>query len=208
MLKNGGLSHARLQFAPMQFVLEYAPIILFFVAYKLKDIYFATGIAIGASIAAIAYAFFIQKKVSGIQWASLAIIIVFGGATLALHDEVYIKWKPSALYVVLATTLAVGKLFLKRDWIDVIFKQANIVAPARVWTALTWTWVSFFIGMAALNGYVATHYSLDTWVNFKVWWAMGIFFAFTVANVFYLSRYMKEETPTPANENPPAKESA
>lgn len=176
----------------MQFVLEYAPIILFFVAYKLKDIYFATGIAIGASIAAIGYAYFVQKKVSAMQWLSLAIIIVFGGATLLLHDETFIKWKPSALYAALALTLLIGKLFFRRDWIAVLFQQANIVAPNRVWTIITWSWVAFFSAMAALNGYVATYFSLDTWVNFKVWWAMGIFFVFTIANVLFLSRYMQE----------------
>lgn len=181
----------------MQFVLEYAPIILFFVAYKLKDIYFATGIAIGASIAVIAYAFFVQKKVSAIQWVSLAIIVVFGGATLFLHDEVYIKWKPSALYGAFALTLFVGKVFLRKDWIGVLFAQANIQAPSRVWTLVTWGWITFFVAMAALNGYVATHFSLDAWVNFKVWWAMGIFFAFTIANVLLLSKYMSE-SPTPA----------
>jgi intracellular septation protein len=177
----------------MQFALEYAPIILFFAAYKLKDIYFATGIAIAASVAAIAYAFFVQKKVTTIQWVSLAIIVVFGGATLLLHDETFIKWKPSALYLVFAITLLAGKLFAKRDWIRVLFEQANIQAPAAVWTKITWLWVAFFVGMAALNGYVATHFSLDTWVNFKVWWAMGIFLVFTVANVLFLSKYISED---------------
>ncbi len=176
----------------MQFVLEYAPIILFFIAYKLKDIYFATGIAIVASIAAIGYAYFVQRKVSGMQWLSLAIIVVFGGATLLLHDEMFIKWKPSALYLVFAAALLIGRLFYKRDWIAVLFSKANIEAPENVWRVLTWTWIAFFLGMAALNGYVATYFSLDTWVNFKVWWAMGIFFVFTILNVFYLSKYMSE----------------
>jgi intracellular septation protein len=191
----------------MQFILEYAPLILFFVAYKLKDIYVATGVAIVASVLAIAYAWFATKKVSTMQWLSLAIIVVFGGATLLLHDETFIKWKPSALYAVFAVTLLVGKVIMKRDWISVIFKQANIDAPARIWTRITWAWIVFFVFMAALNGYVATHYSLDTWVNFKVWWAMGIFFTFTVANVVVLAKYMSDE-PKPAEpqvsaESPP-----
>ncbi len=184
----------------MQFVLEYAPIILFFAAYKLKDIYFATGIAIGASIAAIAYAYFVQKKVTAMQWLSLAIIVVFGGATLVLHDETFIKWKPSALYTALALALLVGKLFFRRDWIAVLFQQANIVAPSRVWTIITWCWITFFLAMATLNGYVATYFSLDAWVNFKVWWAMGIFFVFTIANVLVLSRYMQEAIAAPQSD--------
>jgi intracellular septation protein len=177
----------------MQFVLEYAPIILFFAAYKISGIFVATAIAIGASLLSIGYAFFVLKKVTTIQWLSLAIIVVFGGATLLLHDETFIKWKPSALYLSFAIALFVGKVFMKRDWIRVLFEQASIKAPAVVWTRVTWAWIVFFLGMAALNGYVATYYSLDTWVNFKVWWAMGIFLAFTIGNVALLSKYIAED---------------
>lgn len=187
----------------MQFVLEYAPIILFFVAYKLKDIYFATAIAIGASVVAIAYAYFVQKKITTIQWVSLAIIVVFGGATLFLRDEIYIKWKPSALYGTFAITLLIGKIAFKRDWIEIVFKQANIRAPATVWTRVGWLWIVFFTAMAVLNGYIATHFSLDAWVNFKVWWAMGIFFAFTVGNVLVLSKYIVEGAPANTDAKPP-----
>lgn len=183
----------------MQFILEYAPIILFFAAYKLKDIYVATGVAIAASVVAIAYAWFATRKVSTMQWLSLGIIVIFGGATLLLHDETFIKWKPSALYGAFGLILLFGKLFLRRDWIQVLFQQAKIEAPDAVWGRITWAWIVFFAFMAVLNGYVATQYSLDTWVNFKVWWAMGLFFAFTVANVVALAKYMKEGEPA---ENP------
>ena len=77
----------------------------------------------------------------------------------------------------------------------VLFQQAQIQAPDAVWGRITWAWIVFFAFMTALNGYVATQYSLDAWVNFKVWWAMGIFFAFTVANVVVLAKYMKEGDP-------------
>ncbi len=179
----------------MQFLLEYAPIILFFVAYKLKDIYVATGVAIAASVVAIAYAWLVSKKVSTMQWLSLAIVVVFGGATLLLHDEIFIKWKPSALYAAFGLTLLFGKLVMRRDWIQAVFKQAQIEAPDAIWNKLTWAWIGFFAFMAALNGYVASNYSLDTWVNFKVWWAMGLFFAFTIGNVAMLAKYMKESEP-------------
>ncbi len=179
----------------MQFLLEYAPIILFFAAYKLKDIYFATGVAIAASILAIAFARFSSRKVTTMQWLSLGIIVVFGGATLLLHDETFIKWKPSALYCAFGLTLLFGKLVLKKDWIQTVFQQAQITAPAPVWNKITWAWIAFFAFMAALNGYVATHFSLDQWVNFKVWWAMGLFLVFTIGNVAILAKYIKDETP-------------
>ena len=176
----------------MQFLLEYAPIILFFVAYKLKDIYFATGVAIAASVIAIAWAWFGAKRVSTMQWLSLAIIVIFGGATLLLHDETFIKWKPSALYGAFAVALLFGKLVLNKNWIHVVFKQAHIQAPDALWNKLTWAWIAFFVFMAALNGYVATNFSLDAWVNFKVWWAMGLFLAFTIGNVALLAKYIKD----------------
>ncbi|MCZ2135072.1 MAG: septation protein A [Burkholderiales bacterium] len=185
----------------MQFVLEYAPIILFFVAYKLQDIYVATGVAIAASVLAIGYAWFSTRKVSTMQWLSLAIIVLFGGATLLLHDETFIKWKPSALYAAFGLTLLFGKLALRRDWIRVVFQQAQIAAPDAVWNRVTWAWIAFFAFMATLNGYVATHFSLDAWVNFKVWWAMGIFLVFTIGNVAVLARYMKD-TDAPVGATP------
>lgn len=186
----------------MQFLLEYAPIILFFAAYKLKDIYFATGVAIAASVVAIAYAWFSTRKVSTMQWLSLAIIVVFGGATLLLHDETFIKWKPSALYGTFALVLLFGKLIFKRDWIRVLFQQAQINAPDALWSRINWAWIAFFIAMATLNGYVATHFSLDTWVNFKVWWAMGLFLVFTLANVAVLAKHMPAD---PAKAAPASK---
>ena len=179
----------------MQFLLEYAPIILFFVAYKLSDIYVATGVAIAASLLVIACAWFVSKKVSTMQWLSLAIIVVFGGATLLLHDETFIKWKPSALYSAFGLALLFGKVVMKRNWIQAVFTQAQIDAPDSVWDKLTWAWIAFFTFMAVLNGYVASNFSLDTWVNFKVWWAMGLFLGFTIGNVAILAKYMKESEP-------------
>ncbi len=183
----------------MQFLLEYAPIILFFAAYKLKDIYFATGVAIAASIVAIAFAWLSSRKITTMQWLSLGIIVVFGGATLLLHDETFIKWKPSALYGAFGLALLFGKLVLKKDWIKTVFQQAQISAPDALWGKLTWAWIAFFAFMATLNGYVATNFSLDQWVNFKVWWAMGLFFAFTILNVVVLAKYMRDDTPPSGN---------
>jgi intracellular septation protein len=174
----------------MQLIVEYLPLILFFAAYKLYGIYIATGVAIGASIGTILYARFKTGKVTPLQWISLVIIGVFGGATIVLHDETFIKWKPSVLYVCMAGALLIGKVFYKKDWLASLFAQANLVLPAKVWTTLTWTWIAFFSFLAALNGYVATHYSLDAWVNFKVWGVMGMMLVFFLGIGVYLSRHM------------------
>ncbi len=176
----------------MQWIIEYAPLILFFLAYKLADIYVATAVAILASLLAIAWSAWSTKKVSTMQWVSLAIIVIFGGATLLLHDETYIKWKPSVLYASFALILLSGRVFFDRDWIELIFRQAQIEAPRRIWIVTTWAWVAFLAGLAGLNLYIAEHYSLDTWVNFKVWWATGLFFVFMLGNVLWLARYQRQ----------------
>ncbi len=177
----------------MQILIEYLPLILFFAAFKLYGIYVATGVAIAASIAVIGLTMARGGKVSVMQWVSLAIVVIFGGATIALQDEMYIKWKPSVLYACGAIALVVGKLYFKKDWLKALFSQAQLELPAPVWTTLTWAWVCFFFFLAALNGYVATHYSLETWVSFKVWGFMGLMFVFILGNGLYLSRYLKTE---------------
>jgi intracellular septation protein len=174
----------------MQLLADYFPLILFFLAFKWQGIYFATGVAIAASIAQIAW-FRYRGKVSAVHWMSLAIIAVFGGATLVLQDETFIKWKPTVLYALFGLVLATGKVVFRRDLMAALLK--DITLPAAVWSAVTWSWIGFFTAMAIANWYVAFHFSTDTWVNFKVWGGIGLFLVFAVAQGLWLSRHMPEE---------------
>ncbi len=173
----------------MQLLADYFPLILFFVAFKWQGIMVATGVAIVASIVQIAW-FKWRGKVSVVHWLSLAIIVVFGGATLILQDEVFIKWKPTVLYVAFGAILAIGKLAFRRDLITYLLK--DITLPPVVWSRVTWSWVVFFMAMAALNWYVAFHFSTETWVNFKVWGGIGLFLVFALAQGLMLARYVSE----------------
>jgi intracellular septation protein len=174
----------------MQFLVDYFPLLLFFAAFKLWDIYVATGVAIVASVAQIAYFRWRRGKVEVVHWLSLAIIAVFGGATLLLHDETFIKWKPTVLYWLFAAILAVGRLGFRRNLIGALLKE--ITLPDPVWARVTWIWVAFLLAMGAVNLYVATHYSTATWVNFKVWGAMVLFFLLAVGTVASVARYLPE----------------
>ena len=174
----------------MQLLADYFPLLLFFIAFKWQGIYVATGVAIVASIAQIVY-FKSRGKVSPVHWLSFAIITVFGGATLLLQDETFIKWKPTVLYALFGSVLAVGKLVFRRDLMSALLK--GITLPQPVWNALTWSWIAFFAAMAIANWYVAFHYSLDTWVNFKVWGGIGLFLVFALAQGVWLSRHLQEE---------------
>ncbi len=177
----------------MQLLADYFPLILFFVAFKWQGIYVATAVAIAASVAQIAY-FRYRGRVLPIHWISLAIIGVFGGATLILQDETFIKWKPTVLYGLFGAILAIGKLARGSDLIAHLLK--GIVLPAPVWTRVTWSWTAFFAIMAFANWYVAFNYSTDTWVNFKVWGGIGAFLVFALAQGLFLARYVEEERPS------------
>ncbi len=174
----------------MQLLADYLPLILFFVAFKWQGIYVATAVAIAASAVQIAY-FKWRGKVSAIHWLSLAIIGVFGGATLLLQDETFIKWKPTVLYGLFGAILGVAKLAWRRDLMAYLLKDLTL--PEAVWARITWSWTGFFFAMAAANWYIAFHFSTETWVNFKVWGGIGLFLAFALAQGLALARYMAEE---------------
>ena len=173
----------------MRFVADYFPLLLFFVAFKWQGIWVATAVAIAASVIQIAW-FHWRGSVSAVHWVSLAIIVVFGGATLLLRDETFIKWKPTVLYLAFGGILAAGKLVWRRDLLALVMK--DIALPAPIWSRVTWSWVGFFAAMALANWYIAFHFPTDTWVNFKVWGGIGLFLAFALAQGVVLARYVTE----------------
>src|SRR4249920_1525933 len=116
----------------MKFLFDLFPVILFFVAYKFAGIYVATSVAIAASVVQVAWLKLRRKKVDPMLWASLAIIVVFGGATLALQYEMFIKWKPTILYWLLSATLAGSLLFRKNLTRTVLSKELQL--PDVIWT--------------------------------------------------------------------------
>jgi intracellular septation protein len=187
----------------MQFIVEYLPLIAFFIAYKLADIYVATTVAIVGAVLTIAYSYFKTKQVSTMQWLTLVIVGVFGGATLFLHDERFIKWKPSVLYALFAAILLYGRVVKDKDFIKSLLEQAQINMPKAAWVKITWLWIGFFTFLTVLNGYVAAYYPLDVWVNFKVWGVMGLTLVFMVIVVAVMMKQMQD--PSKANAIGPVK---
>jgi len=175
------------------------PLLLFFAAYKFYDVYVATAVAIVASIVLIIWLKMTGKPVEKMQWLALGVIVVFGGLTLALQDETFIKLKPSVLYLAFALILVGGRLFAGKDLIkSVMGGQINMPDPQ--WKLLNWAWIAFFLAMALLNVFIAYTYSTDIWVQFKVFGAMGLTFVFIIAQVLWMSRYMIEEEKTAEND--------
>jgi intracellular septation protein len=175
----------------MKLFFDLFPVILFFVAYKLADIYVATFTAIVATFVQIGWVWFRHRKVDTMLWVSLALISVFGGATLLLHDEDFIKWKPTVLYWLFSVALLTSAVFWKKNLIRSMLQQ-QMELPEDIWQRLNMAWIVFFGAMGGINLFVARNFSTDTWVNFKLFGGMGLMFLFLVAQGLMLSKYAKE----------------
>ena len=138
----------------MKLLFDFFPIILFFVAYKFGGIYVATGVAIAATFAQIGWVWFKHRKVDAMLWVSLVVVVVFGGATLLLHDETFIKWKPTVLYWLFALALAGGQLIYRKNLIRSLL-GSQMELPAFAWSRLNWSWTAYFAIMGLLNIWVA-----------------------------------------------------
>lgn len=178
----------------MKFLFDLFPVILFFVAFKFGGIYVATSVAIAATFIQIAWVWFRHRKVDTMLWISLAIITVFGGMTLLLHDETFIKWKPTVLYWSFAVALAVGTLVMKKNLIRTLLAE-QMELPEVIWTRLNWSWFGFFVfmGFANLAVAFAFGFSTDVWVNFKLFGGMGLMFVFVIIQGLLLSKYIEEK---------------
>ena len=176
----------------MKFLFDLFPVILFFVAYKVADIYVATGVAIAATFAQIAWLLIRGRKIDTMLWVSLVVITVFGGMTLFLHDEAFIKWKPTILYWAFASVLLGGMWFRKKNLIRILL-AGQMELPDVAWNKLNWAWIGFFVFMGIANLYVALNFSEDTWVNFKLFGATGLMLVFVLAQGLVLSKYMEEK---------------
>ena len=178
----------------MKFLFDLFPVILFFAAFKMADIYVATAVAIGATFLQIGVLALLKKKIDSMLWVSLGIIVVFGGATLVLRDETFIKWKPTVLYWLFGIALALSDLLLRRNLIRSML-GAQVQLPDAVWRQLNWSWVVFFALMGAANLLVAFNFTTDQWVNFKLFGGTGLMLVFIIGQAMYLSRHMEEEKP-------------
>ena len=176
----------------MKLLIDFFPIILFFVAFKVAGIYVATAVAIVATIAQIAWLRWRTGRVETMQWLSLGVIVVFGGATLVAQSETFIKWKPTVLYWVMGGALLIGQLVFKKNGIRSLM-GAQIRLPEAVWQRVNLSWVAFFTAMGFINLWVAYSFSTSTWVNFKLFGGLGLMFAFVAVQAIYLNKHMTDK---------------
>jgi intracellular septation protein len=176
----------------MKFLFDLFPIILFFVAFKLWGIFTATAVAIAATLLQVAWVAFRHRKVDPMLWVSLGVIVVFGGATLVLHNQKFIQWKPTALYWLFAAGLAVARYGFRKNLIEKMMGK-QLTLPTPVWDKLNIAWALFFVALGIANLYVVGNFTEAQWVNFKLFGTTGAMFVFIVAQSLWLAKYMKEE---------------
>ena len=176
----------------MKFLFDIFPVVLFFIAFKVYDIYVATAVAMAATFLQIGWTWLRHRKVDNMLWISLAVIVVFGGATLLLQDETFIKWKPTVLYWLFCAVLAVAALAFRKNLIRDMM-ETQVTLPEVVWGKLLASWIAFFALMGALNLVVAFNFSTDAWVNFKLFGGIGLMLVFIVLQGLMLARHIEEK---------------
>lgn len=176
-----------------KFLFDLFPLILFFAAFKLYDIYVATAVAIVAAIGQFVWLKVMSRAIEATHWINLTVIVLFGGATLFFQNDAFIKWKPTVLYWIFAAILLAGKWFFGRNLLQKVMGTQIELLPS-VWDKMNYSWSAFFIASGALNLYVAFsgQFTESQWVNFKVFGLMALLLVFVVAQSIWLSRHIKD----------------
>lgn len=193
----------------MKFLYDLFPLLLFFAAFKLYDIYIATAVAIVASFLQVGLFWAKHRRFETMHVVTLGVIAVFGGMTLLLHDDTFIKWKPTLVYWILSALVLASQWFGKKTIIERMM-SSQIALPETIWKRLNLSWGLFFAVLGTINLYVAFYYALDLdtatrqeiWVNFKVFGLLGITLVFVVVQAFFMARHIQtkpEEDGSTAN---------
>jgi len=175
----------------MKILFDFFPVLLFFVAYKMYGFFVGTAVAIGATFVQVGLFWLKYRRFETTHLVVLAIVTLFGGATLLLDDPIFFKWKPTVAYWLFAAAF-LGSQFIGARSITERMMAHVVQAPRPVWIRLNLAWVVFFASMGLLNIYVAYNFSEDTWVNFKLFGILGLTLLFVLAQGVYLARYMNE----------------
>jgi intracellular septation protein len=189
--KNAGGAKPSEPTQALKLAIELGPLLIFFAANYAAGIYAATGAFMVATLVALAAAWWLFHKVPIMPIVSGVVVFVFGGLTLYLQDETFIKLKPTIVYVTFAVLLAGGYL-MKKPLLALLFgPMFNLTHEG--WQKLTIRWVVFFVAMAILNEFMWRNFSTDTWVSFKAFGFLPITFAFAMAQLPLMQRYALPE---------------
>lgn len=172
-------------------LLEFFPIVLFFITFKLYDIYAATLVVIVATLLQVGLTWYKYRKVEPMQWITLGLILVFGGATLYLHDEKFIKLKLTIIEWLFGLVFLGSQFIGKKPFIERMM-GASLELPDFIWKRLNLIWAVFFIGVGFLNLYVMNHYTTDDWVTFKTIGVPALMVLFIFVQMIFLYKYIPQ----------------
>ena len=173
-----------------KFLFDLFPIILFFIAFKIYDIFIATAVAIIATLLQIIYVYLKDKKVEKVLLFNGVMITFLGGLTILLQNKMFIMWKPSVLYWCFALILLFSNLFLKKNLVQMALGR-QVELKNKFWNVINWYTSIFFVLLGFINLYVAYNFSEDTWVNFKLFGITGLLFIYMIFLGLYISKVGK-----------------
>src|ERR1017187_5348388 len=171
----------------LKLVLDIGPLVLFFAANSKFGIYIATGAFMMAVLIALTVSYVMTRHIAIMPVVTAVIVLVFGGLTLILHDELFIKLKPTIIYVLFGGTLLVG-LALEKPFLRIMFDQMFHLTP-QGWRKLTWRWALFFLFLAVINEMVWRTQTTDFWVSFKLFGVVPLTFVFGALQYPLLVKY-------------------
>ncbi|HEX5211765.1 MAG TPA: septation protein A [Pseudolabrys sp.] len=177
----------------LKLVLDIGPLVLFFAANSKFGIFAATGTFMVAALAALAVGYAMTRRIEVMTVVTAVIVVIFGSLTLVLHDDTFIKLKPTIIYLLFGGTL-LGGLLLGKSLLGALFDQM-FQLTAEGWRKLTWRWTLFFFALAVLNEVVWRTQTTDFWVSFKLFGVVPLTFLFGALQMPLIKKYSVEQKP-------------
>ncbi|WP_342753606.1 septation protein A [Pantoea sp. MBD-2R] len=176
----------------MKQLLDFLPLVVFFIFYKLYDIFVASGALIVATALALVISWVLYRKLEKMTLVTFVLVTVFGTLTLVFHNDEFIKWKVTVIYTLFAAALLFSQFWMKQPLIQTMLGK-ELTLPAFAWRRLNVAWALFFFACGLANIYVAFWLSQEFWVNFKVFGLTGLTMLFTLISGLYIYRLMPQE---------------
>jgi len=176
----------------MKFLFDFFPIIVFYIGYKMYDIYYATAFAIAATFIQVSLFWLKNRRFEKIHLITMGLITVLGGATIYFHDPAFIQWKVSVVNWLFGLVIIGSHFIGKKPLIERMMDHAINMEPG-IWKRLNTAWGVFFLGLGFLNLYVMFNFEEATWVDFKVYGLLGLTIAFVILQSVYLAKHIQED---------------
>ncbi|MDU3075388.1 MAG: septation protein A [Mixta calida] len=176
----------------MKQLLDFLPLVVFFVFYKLYDIYIASGALIAATGLALVASWVLYRKLEKMTIFTFVLVAVFGTLTLVFHNDEFIKWKVTVIYTLFAVALLFSQFFMEKPLIQSMLGK-ELQLPQHAWRKLNIAWALFFLACGLANIYVAFWMPQAFWVNFKVFGLTGLTLLFTLLSGVYIYRLMPQD---------------